>query len=121
MICPVKAIVSCLAVWGSKPRPVFTLFNGRMLTRDILILNLKKILTKLDLPTCHNNTHSFRIGAATSTKQAGISDVHIKTLGCSGKVMPISTTSEIPLNNWPASLSKLLLPKTLEQNVMIKI
>ena len=60
MICPVKAIVSHLAVWGSKPGPVFILHNGRMITRAILGSKLDKILTKLDLPTCHYNMHSFK-------------------------------------------------------------
>ena len=66
---------------GSKPGPVFILYNGKMLTKSIFGSEHDKILRKLDLPTCHYNTHSFRIGAVTSAKQSGISDVHIKSVG----------------------------------------
>ena len=114
MIWSVKAIVSHLAVWGSKPGPVFILHNGRMITRDILGSELDKILTKLDLPTCHYNMHSFRIGAATFTKQAGISDVHIKTLGWWK-----SDAYQHYIRTFPqqlVNLSKLLLPNILEHN-----
>ena len=71
-ICPVKAVVSYITVRKSNPRPVFNLCDGRMLTRDIFGLELDKILRKLDLQIYHYNTHSFRIGTATSTKQAGM-------------------------------------------------
>ena len=56
---------------AGKPGPVFILYNGKMLTKSIFGSELDKILRKLDLPTCHYNTHSFRIGAATSAKQSG--------------------------------------------------
>ena len=42
---------------------------------------LKKALKELNLNPSHFNTHSFRIGAATSAKQAGISDSHLKAMG----------------------------------------
>ena len=76
-ICPVQAIVSYLATQDNYSGQVFTLPDGRMLTRA---QNLK-ILRKLDLQTHQYNTYSFRIGAATSAKQAGIANVLIKTLG----------------------------------------
>ena len=113
-ICPVKAVVSYLAVRGSNPGPVFTLCDGRMLTRDIFGLELEKILRKLNLQIHHYNTHSFRIGAATSAKQAGISDMHIKTLGRwkSDAYLRYIRTPPQQL----ANLSRLLLPKSSEHN-----
>ena len=107
-------MVSYLAVWGTNPGPVFILRNGRMLTRDLFGSELDKILGKLDIQIHHYNTHSFRIGAATSAKQAGIADVHIKTLGRwkSDAYLCYIRTSPQQL----ANLSSLLLPKTLEHN-----
>ena len=55
--------------------------NGNMLTRSMFSATIRKVLLELKLnPHCFN-THSFQIGAATSTKQAGISDAHLKALG----------------------------------------
>ena len=39
------------------------------------------ILTNIGLPVQNFNTHSFRIGAATSAKQVNISDSTIQMLG----------------------------------------
>ena len=80
-ICPVHAVVLYLTIRGNHSGPVFTFSDGRMLTREIFGLELDCILGKLNLKVHHYNTHSFRIGAATSAKQADISNVHIKTLG----------------------------------------
>ena len=112
-ICPVQAIVSYLAIRGNHPGPVFTFSDGRMLTRAIFGLELDRILEKLSLKVHHYNTHSFRIGAATSAKQAGISDVHIKTLG-----RWQSDAYQCYIRTPPqqlANLSKMLVHKTLEQ------
>ena len=72
-----------------------------------------RILEKLSLKVHHYNTHSFRIGAATSAKQAGISDVHIKTLGRwqSDAYQRYIRTPPQQL----ANLTKILVHKTLEQ------
>ena len=67
-ICPVHAIVLYLAIQGNHPGPVFTFSDGRMLTREIFGSEFNCILGKLNLKVHHYNTHSFRIGAATSAK-----------------------------------------------------
>ena len=106
------AIIPYLAAKGSHPGPVFILPNGKMLTRDVFGSALNGILAKHNLQTSYYNTHSFRIGAATSTKKAGMSDVHIKTLGRwqSDAYQRYIRTSPQEL----ANLSKLLIPKTLK-------
>ena len=43
---------------------------------------LKSLLDNLKLDKRHYNTHSFRIGAATSSSLAKMPDAHIQTLGC---------------------------------------
>ena len=80
-ICPVKAIVPFLAASGKGPGPLFQLQNQQMLTRGMFSATLDKILTQLHLDKDQFNTHSFRIGAATSAKRAGMADVDIKMLG----------------------------------------
>ena len=42
---------------------------------------LKELLQQAGLQTDQYNTHSFRIGAATTAKSVGISDYHIKVHG----------------------------------------
>ena len=80
-ICPITAILPFLAVRGNKPGPLFILKDGRMLTRQLFSKSLDNILDKLHLNCDQYNTHSFRIGAATSAKEAGIDDLSIKMLG----------------------------------------
>jgi len=80
-ICPVKALMSYLAVRGSSPGALFVQKNGVALTRQSFSLELETIFRKLQLRYNGFNTHSFRIGAATTAKEAGISDLHIKMLG----------------------------------------
>ena len=80
-ICSVQAIAPFLAARGNTPGPLLILHNGKMLTREMFGSALDRILTQLHLDKEHFNTHSFRIGAATSARQAGMSDIHIKMLG----------------------------------------
>ena len=80
-ICPITAILPFLAVRGNQPGPLFILKDGRMLTRQLFSKFLDNILDKLHLKCDQYNTHSFRIGAATSAKEAGIDDLSIKMLG----------------------------------------
>ena len=80
-ICPVEAIIIYLIARSNRPGPLFVLPNGKMLTRSIFCASLNKVLRELKLNPQFFNTHSFRIGAATSAKQARISDVYLKALG----------------------------------------
>ena len=74
-VCPVSAILAYLAVKGG---PLFLTQQGKPLTRHYFSSALTTIL---GLPVQKFNTHSFRIGAATSAKQANISDSNIQMLG----------------------------------------
>ena len=80
-ICPINAIMPYLAIQGTQARPLFITGDGKHLTRQPFCLNLNTILQKMKLKTSHYNTHSFCIGAVTSAKEVGISDVHIQMLG----------------------------------------
>jgi len=80
-VCPVQALVQYLANRGGTPGPFFILLNFKPLTRAMFSVALANVLTELKMDSHHFNTHSFRIGAATSAKRASISDCHLKVLG----------------------------------------
>ena len=80
-ICPLRAILPYLVIRSSKSGPLFLTADGSPLTRQRFHTLLSTLLRKIGLPVTHYNTHSFRIGAATSAKDAGISDTHIQMLG----------------------------------------
>ena len=80
-ICPVTGILPFLAVRGNQDGPLFMLKDGRMLTRQLFSTFLNNILSNVELNQSYFNTHSFRIGAATTAKEAGVDDIHIKMLG----------------------------------------
>ena len=80
-VCPVQALLQYLKNRGSRPGPLFILTNRKALTGSMFRTALKKALKELNLNPSSFNTHSFRIGAATSAKQAGISDSYLKAMG----------------------------------------
>lgn len=80
-VCPVAGILPYLALRGDRPGPLFLTKDGKGLTRQALSASLDGILEKLQLQPRSYNTHSFRIGAATSAAQANIPDHCIKMLG----------------------------------------
>ena len=80
-VCPIKALLSYLAIWKNAPGPLFISESGAPLTRVYFKTLLSATLKKAGLDDSKYNTHSFRIGAATSVKAVGISNVHIQLLG----------------------------------------
>ena len=80
-ICPIKAILPYLALRGSRPGPLFITHNNSPLTKQFFSTSLSAILTAAGLDHHRYNTHSFRIGAATSAELAGVLELDIKMLG----------------------------------------
>ena len=80
-VCPVRALVQYLSRRGGTPGPLFLFSKGKWLTRHAFSKALDKALEELQMDLSQFNTHSFRIGTATSAKQVGTSDSHVKTLG----------------------------------------
>ena len=80
-ICPVTAMLNYLLVRGSKAGPLFVLKNGRFLTRDRLVQQLRAVLSTAGMDASKYCSHRFRIGAATTAAAKGIEDSVIKTLG----------------------------------------
>ena len=80
-ICPITAIIPYLALRGAKQGPLFLYQSGNYLTRQDFTTLLRTTLRQAGLDGSQYAAHSFRIGAATTAKEAGISDVHIKMLG----------------------------------------
>ena len=80
-VCPIKAIMPYLAIRGSQPGPLFLTKDNHFLTQSAFRTNLLSILQEVGLDTKSYNTHSFRIGAATSAESAGLTESQIKSLG----------------------------------------
>ena len=82
-ICPITAILPYLAIRGARPGPLFVLKDGSYLTRQRFANMISTTLQQAGIDDKLYATHSFRIGAATTAKEAGVdvSDVHIKMLG----------------------------------------
>ena len=80
-ICPIKAVLSYLAIRGGHAGPLFLSQSGKGLTRHMFTTELDSLLAELNLNKHHYNSHSFRIGAATTAMQAKIPETHIQMLG----------------------------------------
>ena len=80
-ICPIVGILPYLAAHGKQEGPFFITEDGSGLTLQAFSALINSLLSKLKLNTKHYNTHSFRIGAATSAADACIPETSIKMLG----------------------------------------
>ena len=80
-VCPIFGILPYLARRGSQPGPLFLTENGQGLTRQSFCSALNLVLSQLPVNTSLYKSHSFCIGAATTTAKVKIPDVYIKMLG----------------------------------------
>ena len=87
-----------------------------MLTREDFTLEL---LSPLHLDAGQFNAYNFRIGAATSAKQAAMSDLHVITLGI-GRNNAYQKYIQMSLKDL-VGLSKWLIPSHLQQPIMYDI
>ena len=80
-LCPVSAMLSYLVWRGNEQGPLFKFADGRPLTRERLVSQLRTVLTEIGIKADQFAGHSFRIGAATTAAAQGIEDSVIKILG----------------------------------------
>ena len=81
VICPVKAMLTYLAIRGKSLGSLFISKNNTILTRVQFKTLVSMTLRTASLNDSEYNTYSFRIGAATTAKAVGIVDAHIQLLG----------------------------------------
>ena len=80
-LCPVAALLNYLVVRGSEPGALFHFKDGRLLTRQRFVEAVKAALHCAGVDQSKYNSHSFRIGAATTAAANGLEDSIVKTLG----------------------------------------
>ena len=72
-------MLAYLAVRGGAEGPLFQF--RKWVTPDRLVVKLREVLSATDVRQIDYCGHSFRIGAATTAAQRGISDSTIQLLG----------------------------------------
>ena len=97
-ICPVAAILSymihCSVMARGKQSSFFCFSNGRALTRDCFVQELRVAISAGGIDASAYTGHSFRIDAATTAAVCGLPESLIKTLGIDGKFSIIYSTYE---------------------------
>ena len=79
--CPVTALLAYLALRGNNPGCLFQFADGRPLTKQRFVQRIRAALLAGGFNPAQFAGHSFRIGAATTAAECGISDSTIKMLG----------------------------------------
>ena len=79
-LCAIRSLLSYLTLRGDAPGPLFLFRDRRPLSRALLTLWLRDILSSAGIQG-NFSSHSFRIGAATVATRNGIPDHQIQALG----------------------------------------
>ena len=80
-LCPVTAVLAYMVRRGAGPGPFFRFANGCPLSRERLVREVKKALSRAGVDCARYSGHSFRSGAATTAARRGLNDATIKMLG----------------------------------------
>lgn len=80
-LCPVSAMLAYLSARGGSQGPLFRFQDGRALTRDRFVAQVRAALLKAGVDAKSYAGHSFRKGAATTAALRGIPEATIKLLG----------------------------------------
>ncbi|KAL5493809.1 hypothetical protein EMCRGX_G015039 [Ephydatia muelleri] len=80
-LCPVATVLGYMIQRGSRADPFFMFDDGRALTHERLVVEVKRALERAGVDSSHYSGHSFRIGAATTAAACGLQDSLIKMLG----------------------------------------
>ncbi len=80
-VCPIRSLLSYLAVRGGKPGCLFQFQDGRLLTKQIFVARIRHALQLAGLNPKEYAGHSFKSGAATTAAARGLGDATIKMLG----------------------------------------
>ena len=80
-ICPIAAVLAYLAVRDQAEGPLFKLEDGRPLTQELLVQQLRSTLSQAGIDCARYSGYSFRIGAATTAMARGVSESTVQILG----------------------------------------
>ena len=80
-LCPVTAVLDYLKARGSHAGPLFIFADGRPLTRQRFVDNVRSALSAAGVDQSKYCSHSFQISAASAAAARGVEDCIIKTLG----------------------------------------
>ena len=80
-LCPVAAVLTYLSIRPSTPGPLFIFHDNTPLSRPQLISHLRDTLSQVGVNVTNISGHSFRIGTASTTAAADVSDSFIQKLG----------------------------------------
>ncbi|XP_056019237.1 uncharacterized protein LOC130054234 isoform X2 [Ostrea edulis] len=83
LVCPFLALQTFMDVRGHKSpvEPLFSFMDGTPVSRQFFTDHLRLSLSFCGLDTNKYQSHSFRIGAATTAAASGSSDIQIQNMG----------------------------------------
>ena len=114
-LCPVTAVTAYMANRGPNSGPFFCTGDGRALTKQRFICEMRQALLACGVDQAVYSGHSFRIGAATAAARAGLADSTIQMLGrwSSAAFLSYIRTPSSQL----AALTPLLLPPIRDKRI----